>query len=235
MDNTSPWVAERDATIKLLTMKKAFHILVSLSTTLTLLQGMAAFGQTPSPSPSPSPRPAVTRSPGVIRERLQQQRQEVRARFSEVRKARIRAFWERMAKRLEAAIEREKKLADRIESRLNKFQEAGKDVSASRAKLGQARAKINQAEAALNAAKGTVEAVLNADDPKAAFQEVRDTVLKDVIAKIKEAHAALVDVINTLKGVSGKVKPTPSPTVSPTASPTPTPTASPSPSPSPTP
>jgi len=96
-------------------MKKAFYVFVSLSTTLTLLQGMAAFGQTP----SPSPRPAVTRTPvrqkiEEQRQQLQEKRQAIQQRISEVRKERIRAFWKRMVDRLEAAIKREEKLAERI-------------------------------------------------------------------------------------------------------------------------
>lgn len=149
------------------------------------------------------------------REKLKERTEETRKKVDETRKTRIREYWARMIARLEAAISRESKLADRIESRINKFAEAGKDVSAAREQLRIARGKIEEAKSALAAAKSRIEEVVNSETPKTAFGEVRENLTKAVVAKIKEAHQALTEVLRVLKGLSERVKPTP------TASPTP--------------
>ncbi|MBI2582755.1 hypothetical protein HYW30_00230 [Candidatus Azambacteria bacterium] len=122
-------------------------------------------------------------------------------RVTKVRETLIRAYFERMAKRIEAAIGREKKLAERVESRIKKFEEAGKNVAQARAKLEEARKAVAEAEAALNEAKAKFEQALAKEDVKVAFRDVRSLV-KQVVAKVKAGHQSIVSVIRSLKGAS---------------------------------
>ena len=68
-------------------------------------------------------------------------------------------------------------------------------------KLTLARTKIVEAKEALAEAKGKLEGVLSSQNPKEAFKEVREGLVKGVVAKIKEAHEALVVAVRALKGI----------------------------------
>ena len=143
-----------------------------------------------------------------MEQRMDERKEAVQKRMTrllENRKNNIRNYFGRMIKRFEEAVKRLKNLADRIESRLNKFTELGKDVSASRISLGEAKRKIADAETAIAEAKSKLDDVLNSDSPKEAFKEVRVLVVKARDA-IKDAHQALVKVIKEIKGASGRIK-----------------------------
>ena len=160
-------------------------------------------------------------------ELVQQNQEENRARVQETRKARIRQFFGLMEKRLEAVIARQVRLAARIESRLSKLASAGEDVSIQSAKLVAAKALTSEAETLVGELGGGLEAVLEANDPKAAFSEVKGQV-KAIVDKLKESHRLMVEIITEIKGLrvgnSGVLTPKPSGvTPKPTgASPTPT-------------
>ena len=149
---------------------------------------------------APPPPPAGTRQEArdERREQFQERREEFKERLSEVKQKRIRAFWEKMSKRLANAIERHERIADKIEKRIVKFEEKGVDVSAAKSKLADGRAQLVNATSALAAAKVAVEELLASDDPKGAFPKVRDQV-KAVRGEIKEAHQLLVDAISSLR------------------------------------
>lgn len=120
------------------------------------------------------------------------------------KEAKLQKTIKKMTKRFTSAIHREEELADRISSRLDKAAQNGKDVAALRAKLTDARAKIGDAKSALDAAVAKLQAVIassNAKDITQAFD--------DVAAKLKVAHAALVDVNNSLKGIGNTATTTP--------------------------
>lgn len=122
-------------------------------------------------------------------------------RVKKVRETLIQAYFERMVKRIEAAIGREKKLADRVESRIKKFEEAGKNVGEARAKLEEARKAVQGAETSLREAKAKFEQILPQENLKTAFRNVRN-LIKQVVAKVKVAHQSVVSVIRSLKGAS---------------------------------
>lgn len=136
------------------------------------------------------------------RENIQEKRQEAKQRLVEKRKQNIRAFFGRMAKRFEAALEREKKLGERIQSRLDKAKANGKDIVQAQAALDRAKTAWQEAKAVLENAKGKLEGMLASDDPKTAFDQIRSLV-ESARDKIKDAHAAYVDVIAALKGIGG--------------------------------
>jgi hypothetical protein len=164
------------------------------------------------------------------------------------RQERMRNWWGRTSKRLDKIIERQNKIAGKIDERLNRLQAGGRDVTQLRKDLVAAKAKISAARAALADADGRVAAILAEKEPKEAFDALH-RLHKDVIAKIREAHAALVKVLAATRGLSvtpsptasataspaSTSTPTPTPTVTPTPTITPTPTASLTPTPSPTP
>ena len=133
---------------------------------------------------------AATRTPPVKEERVK---------IKERRDANIRKFFANMARRLENMISRLEQLAGRIESRLKKFEERGADVTGAKEKLTLARTKIAEAKEALAEAKGKLEGVLSSRNPKEAFKEVREGLVKGVAVKIREAHEALVVAVRELK------------------------------------
>ncbi|HEY4521922.1 MAG TPA: hypothetical protein VJH05_02165 [Candidatus Paceibacterota bacterium] len=121
--------------------------------------------------------------------------------LSEEKAKRIEAFFGTMARKFEAAVSRLNTLADRIDARLDKFEDAGKDVSAFRTSLDSARIKINEAESALDKAKEEYHAFTGGENLQENFKKVKE-IAASVAQKTKDAHQALVDVINSIKGVS---------------------------------
>ena len=105
-----------------------------------------------------------------------------------------------MGRRLEAAIGRLENMAERIASRLQKFEERGANVTEAKTRLEEARSRIAEAKAALEDAKSKLDGVLNSEDPREAFKEVREELVKGVVENIKAAHQALVVSIRALKG-----------------------------------
>jgi len=120
---------------------------------------------------------------------------------TEERAKKIEAFFGSMIRKFEAAISRLRILADRIDSRLDKFEDEGKDVSSLRTALDNARNTIESAEDALDKAKEEFTTFASTENPKEYFAKVKE-VIHNVAVKVRESHKALVDVINLIKGVS---------------------------------
>lgn len=170
-----------------------------------------------------------------IEERIQirvQEREERRAtreaRFAEIRRARISAFFDHLTKRFEALLERLAILISRIESRLEKIAEAGEDIDTTpiEADIQEAKDLLAETEDLLGALN--VEQILDNDDPKTAFTVVRESI-QQIKLNLVEVHRILVHVIGDIKGLRIGTERKPSPT--PVATPTPEPTESPEPSP----
>lgn len=125
----------------------------------------------------------------------------LKEKFSEDRAKKIEAFFGGMVRKFEAAINRFRHLADRIDSRLDKFEDEGKDVSALRISLDNARNSIESAEDALDKAKEEFTTFVLSENPKENFEKVK-AVVQNVASAVKNAHKALVDVINSIKGAS---------------------------------
>ena len=144
----------------------------------------------------------------VIKEKREAFKDEAKERINvlkdkvtEERAKKIEAFFGSMIRKFEAAISRLRTLADRIDSRLDKFEDEGKDVVTLRAALDNARNTIETAEDALDKAKEEFTTFSSAENPKDYFEKVKN-VVRDVSSKVKTSHKALVDVINSIKGVS---------------------------------
>ncbi len=114
----------------------------------------------------------------------------------------------KMTVRFNAAIAREGKLADRIASRLDKAAQNGKDVTALRQKLSDARLKIADAKSALDAAVAQLQAAIASSTAKNMMKDITHA-FANVTTKLKMAHAALVDVTNSLKGIGNTATTTP--------------------------
>ncbi len=143
-----------------------------------------------------------------IKEQVEQKRENIQERVSgfriqlqERRKQLIRLFYGRMLGRFEAALDRQEKLADRISSRLDKIEATDRNVGRERTKLGEVRKLITESRAKVAEIRIEFEEVLNANDPKAAFQGVRELVANELLARIKKIHSLLVEVITSLRGV----------------------------------
>lgn len=121
--------------------------------------------------------------------------------LSEEKAKRVEVFFGTMVRKFEAAINRLRNLADRIDARLDKFEDVEKDVSASKTALDNARMVIDEAESSLDRAKEEFKAMAQNEKPDEYFKKVKE-VVAIVSTKTKDAHRALIDVINSTKGIS---------------------------------
>lgn len=138
----------------------------------------------------------------ALRVRLQDHQATRAARLAEVRKQRIRVFFNRLTERIQAAIDRLEKLIARIESRLGKIESAGEEIETAsiREELDAAKDKLAEASAALSQAQTSLEDILLAENPKEIFIEVRDLV-KGIKEQLIEVHRTLVHLIGDIRGL----------------------------------
>ncbi|MDO8624137.1 MAG: hypothetical protein Q7R54_02165 [bacterium] len=125
----------------------------------------------------------------------------LKKKFGEERASRIENYFKQMLEKFEAAIERHTSYADKIADFLDRAEANGKDVTALREKLAVANTTLLEAERALEDAKAKyAEAAANTDF-KARFAAVH-TIVEGVAEKVRAAHATLVDVVNSIKGLN---------------------------------
>lgn len=111
-----------------------------------------------------------------------------------------------MITRMQAAIDRMKKLADRLDSRITKEKERGVDTTKAEASLAIARVKIADAQAAITVATTTVSAESTYASVSASTTKPSDIgkPVREALNKAKDAvfaaHKALVDAISSLTG-----------------------------------
>ena len=134
-----------------------------------------------------------------------ERREEVRERVVERRGEALRALTNVMIKRLDAAVERQVKLTDRIDARIAKLEAQGVVVTTAKEKVALARTKIAEAKTAIAATKTHIEAAVssvNEATTTIAVKEAGNTVRAEML-KAREAllaaHKALVDAITSLK------------------------------------
>lgn len=147
----------------------------------------------------------ATSTPMMRGQEMKKAQEEMRKRE---RDARLQTMIQKMVNRFKTAIERERKLADRIASRLDKAEQNGKDVAALRQKLTDAQLKIADARSALDTAEVKLQTAIASSTAKNIMKDVTHA-FGDVTVKLKAAHAALVDVINLLKGIGNTATTTP--------------------------
>lgn len=113
---------------------------------------------------------------------------------------RAKAHGKRMIRREEAAIERVKRIIDRIERRIAKERAAGRDVSSLEPLVATAKEKRDAAIAAVREATAKYEALGTTDNPRQVALEA-NAATKRVKAALLELHAALRQIISALKAL----------------------------------
>lgn len=166
----------------------------------------------------------------TIKEKRAELKAEVATRLSKARAQRVKSWFTRTHRRLSNIIDRLTKTADKIEARLNILAASGRNVTQLRSDLAAARVKIMVAKTALASMSAQVDVIITNNTPKEALAKLH-VLQKDVMAKIRDAHSALVKVLAATKGLSVQATVSPSVSATPTPTSTPTPTATPTPTP----
>lgn len=148
-------------------------------------------------------------------EEAKKRQEELKKKLGEKRAEKVEAFFKKMIEKFENSVDRLDNLAEKIGSWLNKAEDNGKDVVALREKLTGAKAKIAEVETALDEARAKYAEAVKEPDFKIAFQKVKE-IVKVVSEKVRAAHSALVDVVNSIKGL-GKGSESGAATTAPTA------------------
>lgn len=120
---------------------------------------------------------------------VKEKKQEIR---SEVLKQRI----VRAVRKIDHAIDRLEKAAERIGSRIEKFKAQGVDVGGAATLLEGAKGKITTAREKLSALEALRGETVT--DPKAFLEKVK-AATDGAVQAVKDAHAALVSVVTSLK------------------------------------
>lgn len=133
---------------------------------------------------------------------IQEHQATIAAKLTQRHQERILLFFNRLAKRMQAAITRLHRLIARIESRLAKIEagEEGIETKDIKATLAEAKEKLAQAETALAEAQASFEDVLISEDPKEAFADTQE-LIKGIKNQLVEVHRLLVHVIGNIKGL----------------------------------
>ncbi len=180
-------------------MKK--NVLVMLVLIGVVFAGLPALARNASPSATPSPKPAQ-----------QQVKDKIKNLLTEKHREKVRNYWGGMTHRLQVLVRNEERIAESIGKKIDRQAAKGKDVAAARAKLEEGKKLVAEAKALLAAGLAKVEEIItskNTTNVKTALAEVRQ-LNKDIVAKIREAHTALVGALKELR--SAKPTATPIPT-----------------------
>lgn len=131
-------------------------------------------------------------------EETEERREEHRVALEANKEARIAGYLDNVSRKMSAAIERLNVLGDRIESRIEKIEEAGYDMTDARALLETAREKITEADTETATALDDAKTALSEDMTRETFGAIAST-LAHAKENLREAHQALVEVIRNMK------------------------------------
>lgn len=140
------------------------------------------------------------------REELQTNREERKAsqaaRLTERRRTIVQSQYQHMGLRIEAMINRLNILITRIESRVSQLEQEDGDLDTSliTADLEQAKLLTDEASANLVTVGDSLGVLLDSDDPRAVFKDVKLDVV-EIKNNLKEVHRLLVKVIGDIKGL----------------------------------
>lgn len=141
-----------------------------------------------------------------VKEDIKQKIEERKTKLQENTKRRIEKQAKMIISRLGATIERITKLADRIESRINKAEENGVDVSKSKEFLATARAEITSAHNIQVELSASLTLALESDTPKETFNSEFRSKIEEIKTHLKNAHRALAGAVSNLKAGLGLEK-----------------------------
>ena len=134
----------------------------------------------------------------AFKAKANERRDELQKKIGDAKAQQVENYFTQMMNRMDAAVDRLDKLADRIESRLNKIQGAGQDITEPLAALDTARVSIAAVHTAITDAKAKFTDLSTSNTPQEQFAAIKELV-NTVKTKSKEAHAALVEVISSIK------------------------------------
>lgn len=136
--------------------------------------------------------------------RAQERAAERATRVSEQTAERIRTVLANMTARINNIVERLGGIADRVESRANELADRDADVSAALSFVADARTELRTASVIINEdLDAEIAAALEAEDPKAAFSSVKETV-REAQGHVRAAHTALRSAVESLKQTRGQ-------------------------------
>lgn len=121
--------------------------------------------------------------------------------LDEMRKARISNYVSKMEQRLDVLINNLDKAVSKMEQRMSfllnqpalGFTNANPEVVNFNSKLANAKTKIQDAKTALENLKKNFKDALASTTPKVAFSNIKEKMVKDVVAKIKSGRQAVVE------------------------------------------
>jgi hypothetical protein len=116
------------------------------------------------------------------------------------KKAKLQEAVTKMEHSLQVRIANLDDLAVRVQTRIGKMQQEGKDVTVANAKLVEAQKAIALAKAEMEKLKKANASMVASAKPTVGFANVKNKLVKNVTVKIKAAHKALVDTIVIMKG-----------------------------------
>jgi ATP-dependent exoDNAse (exonuclease V) beta subunit len=157
------------------------------------------------------------------RENLREQRRNVRERREEARtkirehvRERVRAHFARLTRRVQAAINRHLKFANRIEQRIRLLAGSGQNVAEADSRISSARTELTNAQTALNDAARASEQLTVSALPREQFQTVK-ALVRQAVTHVRNAHRTLLSILGLVRGLhAGEgASPSPSPAAAP--------------------
>lgn len=145
---------------------------------------------------------AINEQKEQIQIRIEDKRASIAAKLQVANQERIRAYFGILIQRVEATIERLELLISRMEARLVIFSEQypEEDITQIQADIEAAKDLLMEAKADIEAAEESLEDVLTSEDPKEAFQIVKETIL-DIKSNLVDVHSLLVHALGDIKGL----------------------------------
>jgi len=140
----------------------------------------------------------------MLKEKSQMKKTDANEKMAAAHKMRV----EKIIKVLENRVAELNKFASRAEAHIAKLAAAGNDTTAASTLLMAAKVKVAEAGASVDGLYSQVEVAITSENQKVALQAVT-TATRNTEAKLKTAHAAIVDVINYLKPGRNKANPAP--------------------------
>lgn len=144
---------------------------------------------------------ASTTTRAEVRANNEARKIELRAEFKKRHEERLKEFVGKVVGHLERAVERLTAIAEKIESRIEKFKEKGIETTGVEAKLVVARGMISLALTSIDAISLVT---VSSNDPRGSLETLR-VAINEARSAIKAAHSALVDVVNSLKPGQNKI------------------------------
>jgi paraquat-inducible protein B len=184
----------------------SFLFLFTMAIPALAVQGTPSAASTKTVTRNEATQGAVTGERETVRqeigENIQEKMATVQARLTEGKKEIIRNHFNRVVRRLTAAINRFYLLIDRIESRLAKIeqQDTGIDTVLIKKDISSAKEKLGQIAVQLESLKTEMNQVIESETPKDSFTQIKESVaeIREILIEI---HQMLVKVIGDIRGL----------------------------------